>query len=306
MKFTHISAFTIAALATSVHAILPQPSETIESVDPSPSPSLNSQSFPQATGGPEFPSTSTTQGPGGSQGGRSNQTPGARIKSYNLGGLLRGIGKKHRLGRQKTKSQYERGGKIDSLLMAITNIPEFSQSGYQGGAHGSTYLVKKNSRQHQRAAEAILKGMGSGPNLQETNFRAELALFWSYLGSYERWIYDILSLVNRFTPDSQLASEFVDDLREILDKLMEIFKLLRVEIYEEILGLNRNPSLIGEVIEDILSLVTQFMSRQTDLQELLERLFSHHSRGDWYNTNLKPELDSWLQKFKTSMQRYNA
>ncbi|KAK5668018.1 hypothetical protein QVD99_005062 [Batrachochytrium dendrobatidis] len=282
MKFTHISAFTIAALATSVHAILPQSSETIDSVDPSPSPSLNSQSVPQATGGPEFPSTSTTQGPGGSQNNHPNQTPGARIKSYNL------------------------GGKIDSLLMAITNIPGFSQSGYQGGAHGSTYLVKKNSRQHQRAAEAILKGMGSGPNLQETNFRAELALFWSYLGSYERWIYDILSLVNRFTPDSQLASEFVDDLREILDKLMEIFKLLRVEIYEEILGLNRNPSLIGEVIEDILSLVTQFISRQTDLQELLERLFSHHSRGDWYNTNLKPELDLWLQKFKTSMQRYNA
>ncbi|KAK6098977.1 hypothetical protein MT418_000448 [Batrachochytrium dendrobatidis] len=120
MKFTHISAFTIAALATSVHAILPQPSETIESVDPSPS--LNSESVPQATGGPEFPSTSTTQGPGDNQGDHSNQTPESSQGPSNTGGFFNGFfdDVKNFFGFGHDPSSQD--GSIDLLLESLPKV----------------------------------------------------------------------------------------------------------------------------------------------------------------------------------------
>ncbi|EGF76169.1 hypothetical protein BATDEDRAFT_92973 [Batrachochytrium dendrobatidis JAM81] len=293
MKFTHISAFTIAALATSVHAILPQPSETIESVDPSSS--LNSQSVPQATGGPEFPSTSTTQGPGGSQGDHSNQTPGARLKSYDLSGTLRGIGKKHKSGHQKAKKhQNQRGGSIDSLLMLVVNTPGFLQMSYQGGAHGSTYLSGENSRQHQRIGKAILKGINSRVHPEVKDFREKLSKYWLALGRYEAWVRNILDCLQRFKP-SELVSNFIEELAEILKNILEAIGKFKKGIYREVSSLNKDSSLLRNTIDSIEMLISQFTGGQMSVQEPLIELFERYGEVDWYETYLERELNSWLE-----------
>ncbi|OAJ37036.1 hypothetical protein BDEG_21111 [Batrachochytrium dendrobatidis JEL423] len=259
MKFTHISAFTIVALTTSVHAILPQPSETIDSVDPSPSPSLNSQSVPQATGGPEFPSTSTTQGPGGSQGDHSNQTPRVRLKSSKL------------------------------------------RLGYQGGDYGLADHVEENSRQ-QQLIEVIAKGI----NAETSKFKKHLLSFSAYLGEYEVWVKNILNFLDGFEAISKLSSEFINGLGKIFKEFLEIIHVLYESIYQIVLHLNEDSGLLENAVKAMLDLTDQFMSRQTDLQQLFKELFERYSKIDWYYMHLGLELALWLQKFKTSMQRYNA
>ncbi|KAK6099032.1 hypothetical protein MT418_000496 [Batrachochytrium dendrobatidis] len=301
MKFTHISAFTIAALATSVHAILPQPSETIESVDPSPS--LNSQSVPQATGGPEFPSTSTTQGPGGSQGGRSNQTPRVRRKSSKLSKFLCGIGQGRKSGHRKYKKRPQDGqnDSIDLFLESLLNIPQFSGLGYQGDDYGLTDHVEENSRQ-QQLIEVIAKGI----NAEASKFKKYLLSFSAYLGEYEVWVKNILNFLDGFEAISKLSSEFINGLGKIFKEFLEIIHVLYESIYQIVLHLNEDPGLLEDAVKAILNLADQFMSRQMDLQQLFKELFERYSKIDWYYMHLGLELVLWLQKFKTSMQRYNA
>ncbi|EGF84261.1 hypothetical protein BATDEDRAFT_85342 [Batrachochytrium dendrobatidis JAM81] len=229
MKFTHISAFTIVALTTSVHAILPQPSETIDSVDPSPSPSLNSQSVPQATGGPEFPSTSTTQGPGGSQGDHSNQTPRVRLKSSKLSKFLCGIGQGRKSGHRKYKKRPQDGqnDSIDLFLESLLNIPQFSGLGYQGGDYGLADHVEENSRQ-QQLIEVIAKGI----NAETSKFKKHLLSFSAYLGEYEVWVKNILNFLDGFEAISKLSSEFINGLGKIFKEFLEIIHVLYESIYQ--------------------------------------------------------------------------
>ncbi|KAK5668246.1 hypothetical protein QVD99_005282 [Batrachochytrium dendrobatidis] len=303
MKFTHISAFTIVALTTSVHAILPQPSETIDSVDPSPSPSLNSQSVPQATGGPEFPSTSTTQGPGGSQGDHSNQTPRVRLKSSKLSKFLCGIGQGRKSGHRKYKKRPQDGqnDSIDLFLESLLNIPQFSGLGYQGGDYGLADHVEENSRQ-QQLIEVIAKGI----NAETSKFKKHLLSFSAYLGEYEVWVKNILNFLDGFEAISKLSSEFINGLGKIFKEFLEIIHVLYESIYQIVLHLNEDSGLLENAVKAMLDLTDQFMSRQTDLQQLFKELFERYSKIDWYYMHLGLELALWLQKFKTSMQRYNA
>ncbi|KAK5668078.1 hypothetical protein QVD99_005119 [Batrachochytrium dendrobatidis] len=304
MKFTHISAFTIAALATSVHAILPQSSETIESADPSPS--LNSQSVPQATGGPEFPSTSTTQGPGGSQGDHPNQTPRVRLKSFKLGTLLYSIGQGRKSGHQKTKThQDEQNNSIDLLLESLLKLPQFSHSNDHDGAYGSAEYVQGKSKQHKRVDKVIAKGINAEKDYRESRARAYVSYYCSHLDMYEKWVKDFLNSLGRFKPSGPV-SEFVDELVWILKEFLKMIKALREEIYEIMVRLNKDPSLFEGAIKTILNLADQFMSRQTDLQQLLEELFERYSRIDWYREHLEPELGSWSERFRATIKKYNA
>ncbi|OAJ37156.1 hypothetical protein BDEG_21219 [Batrachochytrium dendrobatidis JEL423] len=314
MKFTHISAFTIAALATSVHAILPQSSETIDSVDPSPSPSLNSQSVPQATSGPEFPSTSTTQGPGGSQGDHSNQTPRVRLKSYDLSGLLRNIRKKHKSNHQKTKTQpqYRHVGTIDLFLESLLNIPQLSELDYQGGDYGLADHVEESPRQQQpidlflesfssipqlselghqggdygptyhveenSRQQQLIEVIAKGINAETSKFKKHLLLLSIYFDMYEVWVKNILNFLDVFEATG-LVSEFINGLGKIFKEFLEIIHV----VYG----------------------TDQFMSRQMDAQQLFKELFERYSKIDWYHMNLGLELALWLQELKMTMQIYN-
>ncbi|KAJ8326983.1 hypothetical protein O5D80_004408 [Batrachochytrium dendrobatidis] len=304
MKFTHISAFTIAALATSVHAILPQPSETIDSADPSPS--LNSESFPQATGGPEFPSTSTTQGPGGSQGDHPNQTPGARLKFFDLSGTLRGIGKKHKSGHQKAKKhQDEQNNSIDLLLESFLKLSVFSHSNDHDGAYGSIEHVQGKSKQHKRVDKVIVKGINTKSTRKEDMYRVYASYYSAHLDMYKKWVKDFLNFLNGVKSTGPV-SELVDELVKILEEFLEMIKALQKEIHEIMVRLNKDPSLLEDAVKAILDLTDQFMSRQTDLQQLLEELFGRYSRIDWYHEHLKPELGSWSERFRATIKKYNA
>ncbi|KAJ8327019.1 hypothetical protein O5D80_004443 [Batrachochytrium dendrobatidis] len=298
MKLAHISVFTVAVLVTSVHGIWPKSRQTPNPVGPS----LNRESLPQATGGPERPSTSTTTHDlGGNQGGHSCQSFWSRLKSSKLSKLLCSIGKRRKSGHRKDKKKPKYGrndGSIDSLLMSLLKLPRFSQSGHQGGAQGSKYLVKENSKQHRRVAKAIEKDMNIKANPQETGFRKDLSVYWSNLGGYEKWIKDILDFNLRFEATSKLTLEFIEDFGLIFEKLLEMIRALRGEFYRQVLRLNKDPSQFEDVIEDILDLVNQFISRQEDAQELFARVFGRHSKIDWYSTNLRPQLILWSESLE--------
>ncbi|EGF84306.1 hypothetical protein BATDEDRAFT_85313 [Batrachochytrium dendrobatidis JAM81] len=340
MKFTHISAFTIAALATSVHAILPQPSETIDSVDPSPSPSLNSQSVPQATSGPEFPSTSTTQGPGGSQGDHSNQTPRVRLKSYDLSGLLRNIRKKHKSNHQKTKTQpqYRHVGTIDLFLESLLNIPQLSELDYQGGDYGLADHVEESPRQQQpidlflesfssipqlselghqggdygptyhveenSRQQQLIEVIAKGINAETSKFKKHLLLLSIYFDMYEVWVKNILNFLDVFEATG-LVSEFINGLGKIFKEFLEIIHVVYGSIYQIVLHLNKDSGLLENAVKAMFDLADQFMSRQMDAQQLFKELFERYSKIDWYHMNLGLELALWLQELKMTMQIYN-
>ncbi|OAJ37073.1 hypothetical protein BDEG_21142 [Batrachochytrium dendrobatidis JEL423] len=279
-------------------------SETIDSVDPSPSPSLNSESFPQATGGPEFPSTSTTQGPGGSQNNHPNQTPGARRKSSKFGTLLRGIGKKHKSGHQKAKKhQDEQNNSIDLLLNFFLKLSVFSHSNDHDGVYGSVKHVQGKSKQHKRVDKVIVKGINTKSTHKEFMDRVYASYYSAHLDMYKKWVKDFLNFLNGVKSTGPV-SEFADELVKILEKFLKTIKALQKEIHEIMVRLNKDPSLLEDAVKAILDLTDQFMSRQTDLQQLLEELFGRYSRIDWYREHLEPELGSWFQRFST-VKEYN-
>ncbi|KAK6098981.1 hypothetical protein MT418_000452 [Batrachochytrium dendrobatidis] len=304
MKFTHISAFTIVALTTSVHAILPQPSETIESADPSPS--LNSQSIPQATGGPEFPSTSTTQGSSGSQGDRSDQTLRPCRKPSKFGTLLGTIGKGHGPGHRKSKrkSKCKYDGSIDSFLELFPELLELLYLGNQNRNGESIYFTEDESN-HHRIAKAIVKGISVEKSLKETNLRRYTSLLWSLIGTYESWFTSLLKYIAEFKAIDDLAFKFIEEFEKIIKGLVKVIGKTRKGIYRTIQRLNKNSSLVEKMIETIISLAEQFVGYQNRIQELFKELFRRYSRIDWYNINLEPKLNLWLQRFGATVEGYN-
>ncbi|KAL5033130.1 hypothetical protein BDV3_000147 [Batrachochytrium dendrobatidis] len=302
MKFTHISAFTIAALATSVHAILPQSSETIDSVDPSPSPSLNSESFPQATGGPEFPSTSTaTQGPGDNQGDHSNQTPESSQGPSNTGGFFNGFfdDVKNFFGFGHDPSSQD--GSIDLLL---ESLPKVSGAIHPEDPYTSMNHFDEKTNHHQKlmVETSISTSFGGG---SEGDFKKDLMSYLGGIGMYEKWVKDILDSVTVFQVTGRSISKFINELVWILEKLLKMMEWFQKEIYEIMIGLNKDSSQSANAIKLILDLMGKFMSTHMNTQQLLEKLFERHSRIDWYHEHLEAELGSWSERFG-KMQKYSA